>query len=250
MIKPYTLLLFLSTFTSPLLSDSSPNESLPTIVFGCPTYQNSSVSAALLDLYEPSFKQLGYKFELRHYPILRVASELLNGNIDGICAISKVAYSKIKSEQSTMLSVNVGVASIRYFTTDPTIINIQLIDLSSSNLKIGYVTGGISETLVNKSKTTTHSIANTELAVKMLIAKRLDVLIALDVLANGAIDNLGSKVKIHQGKPLKTVNYYPLLNNQHKNISYKLNTILTDSIAQKNGTKHYNSLFPTHLQPD
>jgi len=250
MIKPYTLLLFLSTFTSPLLSDSSPNESLPTIVFGCPTYQNSSVSAALLDLYEPSFKQLGYKFELRHYPILRVASELLNGNIDGICAISKVAYSKIKSEQSTMLSVKVGTASIRAFTTDKKISKKQISEFDSSQLKIGYVPGGASETLIHKSSITSSSIANTELGVKMLIANRLDVFIALDVLANGAIDNLGSKVKIHQGKPLKTVNYYPLLNNQHKNISYKLNTILTDSIAQKNGTKHYNSLFPTHLQPD
>lgn len=192
----------------------------PSITFICGGVSvESPLFKAASDIYKTAFTALGYDFKMISSPNLkRSLAEANHGGIDGDCARSANLNSTINGSRLQKINVKILETSIAAWSRDSTLVISSADDIRRLNLKVGYLRG----TIVTEKFLTTHQISNTlaintpELAIKMLLAGRYDLLLLSPQVVKSELRRLKRENSVHNVGTLERNDLYPYINERHK----------------------------------
>lgn len=170
-------------------------------------------------IYRQAFSQLGYEFEMVVAPNpKRSLAEARNGGTDGDCA--RIGDLNELSTDSRLLRVDVKILETKLgvWSINPSLQINSAQAIVAGNLTIGYTRGSlIAERFISTHKLThAQAINMPEGAIKMLLAKRYDLLINSSDIITAELKRLHLEGKIFNVGTLERYDVYPYLNEKHK----------------------------------
>lgn len=206
------------------------------ILFSCgATSPDNPLYKTVEATYRQAFAQMGYEFSMITSPNLkRSLAEARYGGSDGDCGRLKFLNDLIPNSHLIRVDVKVLETSLSAWSYNPNLHINSAEAIKADNLSLGYTRGAlIVEHYLSQHPLPQAQIANTpETAIKMLLAKRFDLLIISSDIMAVELKRLQLEGKLHNVGVLERYDVYPYLNERHKALLPQLERELTKIIPE------------------
>jgi len=188
------------------------------ITFMCSLATSLPAYREFEDRYRQAFAAMGYDFSMISASTQRALIDANNGTADGDCA--RTDYFLTSEQTSNLLKVDVKMTTteLSAWSHDPNLKLHTASELKNSPLKIGYPRGHLmSDKFMADNGLTPHLLTtDTNIAIKMLSARRYDVLLASTDMVNQYLPGIHLRQKIYKVGVLQLLDIYPFMNKKHQ----------------------------------
>ncbi len=182
-------------------------------VFVCWVAQDLPLFGELNRIYSDAFAALGYGFEMVHQPPARASASALSGNVDGECVRSAQYGALMKDSPMVRLDVLIAHTELVVWSHRQDLEFTNPNQLTGRDYRVGYLRGTAIMSLIWPKEVLAlmEEIHSTDLALKMLAAKRIDVLVAPSAIIDQQLRRGNYGKDLHQVGSLMKLEAYPYI---------------------------------------